>query len=96
LALVWSVSSLQAVESMAFDGSKLLLKWFGNLQVYEVDPAAQTMAALGAPLPSGNLYHTLLPSSLRVALGVGTGVNLKAYQQIDGQWTGWETFVQVQ
>ncbi|MBU1412445.1 thrombospondin type 3 repeat-containing protein, partial [Myxococcota bacterium] len=96
LSLVWSISSSQAVESMAFDGTKLLLKLFGNLQVYEVNPAAQTMTALGTPLPSGNSYHTLLPSHLRVALGVGSGVNIKAYQQIDGQWKGWETFVQVQ
>jgi len=26
----------------------------------------------------------------------GERVAVKAYQQIDGQWTGWETFVQVQ
>jgi len=96
LSLLWSVSSSQAVESMAFDGTKLLLKLMGNLQVYEVNPAAHTMAALGDPLPSGNSYHTLLPSQLRVALGVGSTVNIKAYQQVDGQWTGWETFVQVQ
>lgn len=27
---------------------------------------------------------------------VGDRVAVKAYQQIDGQWAGWETFVQVQ
>ncbi|MBU1244932.1 hypothetical protein KKD52_12270, partial [Myxococcota bacterium] len=96
LSLVWSTGSSQLVESMAFTGTDLLIKHVGNLQLYRIDLAAHTKTADGDLLPTGASYFTLLPSRLRMVLGVGGGLKVKAYQQVGGHWTGWPTFLQVQ
>jgi hypothetical protein len=81
--------------SLAYTGTDLLIKHVGNLQLYRIDLVAHTKTAEGDLLPAGASYFTLLPSRLRMVLGVGGGLNVKAYQQVGGHWTSWPTFLQV-
>ena len=92
----WDSATTQLVQSLAYTGDTLLLKHFGNQQVYRIDLAAQTKTAEGDPLPSGSTFYTLLPNRLRMVLSIGSGLSVKGYQQVDGEWFDWPTFLQVQ
>jgi hypothetical protein len=72
-----------------------VLKHFGNQQVYRIDLAAQTKTAEGDPLPSGSISIPCC-RRLRMVLSIGSGLSVKGYQQVDGEWFDWPTFLQVQ
>ena len=96
ISYLWSSGTTQLVQSMEYTGEALLLKHTGNLQVYRIDPVAQTKTPEGDLLPSGSTFYTLVPNRMRMVLSIGSGLSVKGYQQVEGEWFGWPTFLQVQ
>jgi len=96
ISYLWSSATTQLVQSMEYTGEALLLKHAGNLQVYRIDPVAQTKTPEGDLLPSGSTFYTLVPNRMRMVLSIGSGLSVKGYQQVEGEWFGWPTFLQVQ